>query len=278
MKIAFVLFLLTFTPGMLASEIVKLGIATSLKSEILDEQRHYKVYLPPSYQSNNESYPVIYLLDGDIHRFKGFVGVLESLSTGTLGNQVQQAIVVAVPNTDRSRDLTPSVVNEWKFKDRVLDTFDKTGNARKFSEFLEKELIPDIEAGYRTSGKRVLVGESFGGLFAANVLLHSTSLFSHYLIIDPTALWDDNYLNRTYEASFKNSQFDSSVFFAFANNAHLGEIGVTNYTWGIRFATSVINNTGGKGGQQYFEHETHGTVALLAWYTGLKALLPASQE
>ena len=277
-KLASVLLLFVLVSSSYATEVIELGISTSLESELLGEQRPYKVYLPPSYQSSSNTFPVIYLLDGDIHRFKGFVGVLESLSTGTLGNQVRQAIVVALPNTDRSRDLTPSALKEWKFKNRVLDTFEKTGSANKFSEFLEKELIPVIESSYRTSNKRVLVGESFGGLFASHVLLHSSSLFSDYLIIDPTALWDNDYLNRTYEAGFSNAKFDLNVFFAFANNTHLGEIGLTNYTWGTRFASSVISNTRGSASQQYFEHESHGTVALLAWYTGLKMLLPAPRE
>lgn len=235
------------------------------------------VYLPPSYNINEGIYPVIYLLDGDIHRFKGFVGVLESLSTETLGNQVQEAIVISIPNTNRARDLTPSVLNEWKFKGRVLDTFSQTGNAHQFFEFLKEELVPSVDKTYRTSNKRVLVGESFGGLFAAYTLMHSSPLFTDYLIIDPTALWDNNYLNRTYTENFKDSKSPSNVFFAFANNSHLGEIGLTNYKWGATFASSIISNSQGMVNQQYFENETHGTVAFLAWYWGLKFLLSTTE-
>jgi len=244
----------------------------------MEEKRPYMVYLPPSYNAVEESYPVIYLLDGDVHRFKGFVGVLESLSTDTLGNQVQEAIVIAIPNTNRVRDLTPSKLNEWTFKDRVLDTFSQTGNALQFQEFLEKELIPQIDQTYRTSTKRVLVGESFGGLFAANALLSSSSLFTDYLIIDPTALWDNDYLNRTYKNKKEPEVYSFNVYFAFANNSHIGEVGLTNYKWGTSFASSVIKNVENIGKQQYFENETHGTVALLAWYEGLKYLLPSTEK
>ena len=116
---------------------------------------------------------------------KGFVGVLESLSTDTLERQVQESIVISIPNTNRSRDLTPSSLKEWKFNGLVLDTFEETGNARQFAKFLEKELMPNIESNYRTTNQRVLVGESFGGLFAANELLQSTPVFTDYLIIKP---------------------------------------------------------------------------------------------
>jgi predicted alpha/beta superfamily hydrolase len=257
-----------------AEDTITLGLSSELKSSVLDEKRSFMVYLPPTYSENKNTFPVIYLLDGDVHRFKGFVGVLEALSTGTLGNQVQQAIVVAIPSTNRTRDLTPSELNEWTFKGQTLDTFSHTGQALLFQRFLKEELIPRIEAAYRTSDKRLLVGESFGGLFAANVLLTDQALFSDYLLIDPTALWDDNYLNRTYDNKSGLTPFASNTYFAFANNSHLGEIGVTNYKWGADFAESVINKSENIAKQRYFESETHGTVALLAWYEGLKSLLP----
>lgn len=277
-KLALVIIACMLTLNAYASDVIKLGISTSLNSKVMEEVRPFMVYLPPSYESTSESYPVIYLLDGDVHRFKGFVGVLESLSTETLENQVQKAIVVAIPNTNRSRDLTPSRLDEWTFKGRVLDSFSQTGNAAKFQNFLEKELIPQIDYSYRTSRKRLLVGESFGGLFAANTLLSSSSSFSDYLIIDPTALWDNDYLNRTLSSKNKPQGYGFNVYFAFANNSHLGEIGLTNYKWGSSFASSVIKNIQKIGKQQYFENETHGTVAFLAWYEGLKVLLPTTNR
>ncbi|GAA0854086.1 alpha/beta hydrolase [Aliiglaciecola litoralis] len=273
-----ILLFFCFVSDTFASESIELGIASSVESAILNENRPYMVYLPPAYHASENTFPVIYLLDGDVHRFKGLVGVLESLSTETLGSQVQQAIVIAIPNTNRSRDLTPSTLTQWTFNGRVLDTFEQTGKANVFALFLEKELIPKIQSTYRVSDKRVLVGESFGGLFAAYVFLHSQSLFTDYLVIDPTALWDDNYLNTTYEANFKQPEFQSNIYFAFANNAHLGEIGRTNYKWGSDFAASIITSSNANSRQQYFENETHGTVALLAWYSGLKFLLPTTEN
>ncbi|ANB21969.1 MULTISPECIES: alpha/beta hydrolase [Alteromonas] len=261
-----------------ADDPILLGTSTFIESKVMDENRPYMVYLPPSYEANEKTYPVIYLLDGDIHRFTGFVGVLESLSTETLEKQVQESIVVSIPNTNRPRDLTPSILTEWTFRGRVLDTFEQTGNAPQFIKFLEQELIPSIDTNYRTSKKRVLVGESFGGLFAANTLLESPSVFTDYLIIDPTTLWDNNYLNKALDTSNTDAMSGSRVYFAFANNSHLGEIGLTNYKWGTEFASSVINNTHGISQQQYFENETHGTVAFLGWYNGLKVLLPNTTQ
>ena len=264
-----------------ASEPSKNKQPHSISSSILKEQREYFVYLPPAYGRSNEKFPVVYVLDGDIHRWKAISGVIEGLSTETLESQIQQAIIVAIPNTDRERDLTPSELPEWTFNGKVLDTFEKSGNADQFLQFLMKELIPKINNHYNTNNKRVLVGESFGGLFAAFTLLHSPSTFTDYLVIDPTSLWDNNYLNRTYEQlSFENSHPHANVLFAFANNSKLGEIGITNKQWGQDFASKMqaMQSKTFNVEQLYFENETHGTVAFLGWYYGLKFLLAKTEE
>ena len=278
MRLTLFLILLLIHTLATATEAINVGKAYAIDSNVLNEERAYYVYLPPSYAAKDRTFPIIYLLDGDEHRFKGFVGILESLSTNTLDNQVQQAIVIAVPNTDRSRDLTPSTLREWTFKGRVLDTFETSGKADQFTLFLKQELIPYINATYKVSGKNVLVGESFGGLFAANSVLKTTTLFNDYIIIDPTALWDNDYLNRTLVANGPDKPYPANVFFAFANNSRLGEIGLTNYKWGSGFATALSSRQSVSVTQRYFESETHETVALLGWYYGLKTLLPAASQ
>ena len=69
----------------------------SIYSSALEEQRDYFVYLPPSYRDSEQKFPVLYVLDGDIHRWKSISGVVEGLSTETLEQQIQQAIVVSIP-------------------------------------------------------------------------------------------------------------------------------------------------------------------------------------
>ena len=263
-----------------ASENIVFAKTHQLTSVILGEQRSFSVYLPPSYNENpNKVYPVIYLLDGDQTHLKAVAGLVETLSTDRLEQQIQQAIIVAIPNSKnaiRERDFPPTNV-DWTFNGKLLERFENIGNALNYSAFFEKELIPLINKNYRTSTKRVLIGESFGGLFASYVLLTNHALFTDYLIIDATYLWDNNYLNRYFnDNQFINKQLNGNVYFTFANNVEaFGEIGKTNYQWGLAFAKKlkahpsdnlVIN-------QRYFEDETHGTVAALSWYYGIKELL-----
>ncbi|QBJ63265.1 alpha/beta hydrolase-fold protein [Pseudoalteromonas sp. DL-6] len=281
MKALLIVFInLYFITVSYASENIVFAKTHQLTSVILDEQRSFSVYLPPSYNENpNKVYPVIYLLDGDQTHLKAVAGLVEALSTDRLEQQIQQAIIVAIPNSKnaiRERDFTPTNV-DWTFNGKLLERFENIGNALNYSAFFEKELIPLINKNYRTSTKRVLIGESFGGLFASYVLLTNHALFTDYLIIDATYLWDNNYLNRYFnDNQFINKQLNGNVYFTFANNVEaFGEIGKTNYQWGLAFAKKlkahpsdnlVIN-------QRYFEDETHGTVAALSWYYGIKELL-----
>ncbi|WP_338366403.1 alpha/beta hydrolase-fold protein [uncultured Pseudoalteromonas sp.] len=281
MKVLSIIFLhLFFTINVNASEPITLAKTYLLKSVILNEQRSFSVYLPPSYKQNPDNvYPVIYLLDGDQIHLKAVAGLVEALSTERLEQQIQQAIIVAIPNSQnaiRERDFAPTNV-DWTFNGKLLEKFENIGNAKNYSAFFEKELIPLINKNYRTSTKRVLIGESFGGLFASYVLLSNHALFTDYLIIDATYLWDNNYLNRYFdEKQLINKPLKGNVYFTFANNAKaFGEIGKTNYQWGLAFAEKLREHPSDNlvVNQRYFEDETHGTVAALSWYYGLKNIL-----
>lgn len=272
---------LSFCFAAYASEDIQFGVKEVIESEVLGEHREFYVSVPDTYTGSEESFPVVYVLDGDVNRWKSIVGVLEALSTETLGNQVQQAIVVAIPNTHRSRDLTPTTLKEWKFEDRVLETFDQTGQADQFIQFLDTELLPYVEKRYRTNNTKVLLGESFGALFGAHVLLQNNKLFSDYLLIDPTSVWDNNHLNKAYHRhEFHRQTLSANVYFAFANNDHLGKLGITNRQWGQDFAAKIIakSDKDFRAAQNYFEQESHGTVALMGWYHGFKFLLPLATE
>ncbi|WP_165728907.1 alpha/beta hydrolase-fold protein [Pseudoalteromonas sp. 31A1] len=281
MKVLSIIFLyLFFTVNVNASESIILAKTYQLKSSVLNEQRNYSVYLPLSYSENpNQVYPVIYLLDGDPTHLKAVAGLVEALSTERLEQQIQEAIIVAIPNSKnaiRERDFTPTNV-DWTFNGKLLEKFENIGNAANYSAFFEKELIPLINKNYRTSTKRVLIGESFGGLFASYVLLTNHALFTDYLIIDATYLWDNNYLNRYFdEKQLINKLLKGNVYFTFANNGEVfGEIGKTNYRWGFAFAEKLKAHSSDNLiiNQRYFEDETHGTVSALSWYYGLKSLL-----
>ena len=130
------------------------SIADSLPSKILAEQRELLVHLPNNYQQNTElNYPVLYLLDGQ-RNFSHAAGTLDLLNQSYMA---QEMIIIAIKNTHRTRDLTPTYdesYNEWGI----------SGGADNFLDFIEQELIPYVNKNYRTNNYKILSGHSFGGL------------------------------------------------------------------------------------------------------------------
>jgi enterochelin esterase-like enzyme len=75
----------------------------------LNEDREYWIGLPDSYHDKNSShknYPVIVVLDGNIH-FRSIYGMVNYMSSESYPNRkIPEMIVVAIQNIDRRRDLT----------------------------------------------------------------------------------------------------------------------------------------------------------------------------
>src|SRR6267143_5404311 len=156
---------------------IKIGEKFTFHSRTLNEDRPYWVYLPESYNSRSqapEAYPVLYLLDGDA-LFHSATGLVQFMSRN--GNvQIPELIIVAVPNTNRTRDLTPthSLRNQLGKESASLTS---SGGGDAFLRFLEEELVPRIEANYRTLPYRILLGHSLGGLIAIQALVTAPKTF-----------------------------------------------------------------------------------------------------
>lgn len=162
---------------------VALGVADGLWSAALDERRSLCVWLPPGYAESNEAYPVIYLLDGgaaeDYHHVAGLVQFLVTYEV------MPASIVVGIGNVDRYRDFThPTAVAE------DLEDLPTGGGSAKFIGFLERELQPHVAASYRTNGHRTIIGQSMGGLLAAEILVDHPQLFDAFVIVSPSLWWD----------------------------------------------------------------------------------------
>ena len=167
---------------------IVIGRVDSVTSTVLQEKRKLWVYVPASASDltyAKQRYPVLYLLDGDAH-FAAVVGMVQQLSAVNGNTVCPEMIIVGIPNTNRTRDLTPtSVTSAPGLPAEALKT---SGGGENFTAFLEKELIPYIDAHYPTLPHRTLVGHSLGGLLVMNTLLHHPTLFENYVALDPS-MW-----------------------------------------------------------------------------------------
>lgn len=175
---------------------VTLGIRTRLRSEVLGEERPLLVHLPERYAASPTTrYPVLYVLDGESH----FLHVATMVEFLARHGNIPEMIVVGVPNTDdRNRDLTPPPLKTERIDDgRLLSEAAPTaGGADRFLRFLTEELVPSMDARYRTRPYRLLMGHSFGGLFAVHALVHKPDSFQAYLAIEPSLHWNSGELAR----------------------------------------------------------------------------------
>jgi predicted alpha/beta superfamily hydrolase len=167
-----------------------LGIIDEIQSVQLSEKRILNIYLPEGYDKNDTThYPVIYLLDGGADEdFIHVVGLVQ-FNNFEWVNRTPKSIVVGIANVDRKRDFSyPTSVAEDK------KAWPTTGGSEKFIAFVEKELHPYIEKTYKGTKTKTLIGQSFGGLLATEILFKKPTLFNTYIIVSPSLWWDDGSL------------------------------------------------------------------------------------
>lgn len=186
--ISFFLVIIPFVIKAQTDNKIIIGTIEKLNSKILNEDRELRIYVPNSTAvTSNQKYPVLYLLDGEAH-FNSVVGMMEQLSSNTV---VPEMIIVGISNTNRMRDLSPTLV-EADLPMLDAETAKITGGNTNLFAFMEKELFPYIEGKYKTEPYRMLIGHSLGGLTVINALVNYTSLFNAYIAIDPSMWWDKN--------------------------------------------------------------------------------------
>ena len=259
---------------------VTIGKIYSLQSKILGEQRKVWVYVP-SGAAPQQKYPVVYLLDGDAH-FYSVVGMIQQLSQVNGNTVCPEMIVVGIPNTDRTRDLTPTHIDaEPPFMDSA---FAKTsGGGEQFISFIEKELMPYIEATYPTQPYKMLIGHSFGGLTVMNTVINHAKLFNSYICIDPSMWWDNmNYLKTTKKALSEKNFAGTTLYLGIANTMDEGmdvlkvQSDTSSATKHIRSILELDKHlksqkqNGLRYESKYYENDDHGSAPLITEYAALR--------
>ncbi len=194
MKIYYlIVLLLALMPGSsFSQEDICIGKKYKMYSGYLQEEREYQVYLPASYHEKSDvhsKYPVIYLIDGESF-FHSLTAIQKSFTRGRM-SRMPECIIVGIISTDRTRDLTPT--KSAYRRDGTIQEGDLElgGESDVFADFLTKELRSVIDSVFYTSGKNILFGHSYGGLFTLNIFLTQTEAFDTYIAIDPSLWWDN---------------------------------------------------------------------------------------
>jgi len=253
---------------------INIGKKYSMRSKVLKEERPYWVYLPNSYDESNKKqrYPVLYLLDGDAH-FQSASGVVQFMSSGINGNcQIPEMIVVAIPNTERTRDLTPTHTKiGYAGKEEAF--WETSGGGDAFLKFFRDELFPQIDSRFHTLPSRILVGHSFGGLLAIHTLLAEPEMFQAYVAIDPSLWWDNQLLTHTAENKIRTiRKLRKTLYISSANTPKIPNFNPLKMRKAIRKLVKTLDaarSVNFQLGFQFFDAEDHASVPLLSLYHGL---------
>ena len=142
-------------------------------------------------------YPVVYLLDANWN-FQAVRDVIRSL---VRQGEMQPVILVSMCPSQalqdgytgtapaRCRDLTPTAVPYYP----------GSGHAAAFAAFLRTELVPHIDATYRTrptADDRALLGHSLAGLFTWYAALQLDDVIHKFIPASASLSWDDHVILR----------------------------------------------------------------------------------
>lgn len=189
-----------------------IGTSMPLESKIFEEIRTISVVLPMGYDERDESFPVLYLVDGGVHQ--DLLPMAGMAALATLSGQYREFILVGVQTNNRYFELTTKSTNAYDLKN-----IPHNGGAEKFRQHLLEEVRPLVDGRYRTSGENAIIGESLAGLFIAESFLHAPDSFDHYVAISPSLWWDDMGLSKEAAEILQQENFpsDRSLYLTIAD-------------------------------------------------------------
>jgi len=240
-KILFTFFILLWLTGYSQTKGSEISIGNEyiINSLILDQERKIQVYLPDSYESSDERYPTLYIVDGQWF-FSNGVAIQKTLRTP---DHLPEMIVIGIQNEKPSR----------------LTLFYEEQD--KYLAFIEDELIDFVDKTFRTNKKRVLFGWENGAIFSCVAFFDKSQLFDGAIISNggnpDEKLIDD----------FNNLNLDQDKYLYIANSDK--DIYTISYSEGFAAVLSKNQPKNVIWKYEKFNNEVHESLAYVAMYHGL---------
>lgn len=241
------------------------------------------ISLPRNYDTRTaERFPVIYLLDADY----SFALARNELRHFTDRKQLKEAIIIGIgyPGAEddidlyhrtRVRDYTPTYAKGSGYGPGQDEL---SGHAKEFRDVLENELLPQIDKEFRTDpAARMLVGHSYGGLFATWTMLTGPGLFRDYIIVSPSYWYDDKMIFRAadeYAAGHKD--LAAHVFYGVGSLESGGSMARDLQDFDAHMQAAKFPNY--RSTVQVFDGETHNSIFPAALSRGLRTIYDFAGE
>jgi predicted alpha/beta superfamily hydrolase len=174
-----------------------------IHSRILKEDRPILIHLPQNYQSSENRYPVLLILDADQEcHFQRSVELVESFADH---KDLPRMIIVGIENTNRLRDMNAPTF-EYNGKSIV-------GGADKFLKFIEEEVVTSIDEDYRTSKLRILFGRSASATFSIFAMVSRPDVFNAYIASSPSFYVNNELIAMKTQKFFEKKKSFDRIFF-----------------------------------------------------------------
>ncbi|AYL99274.1 alpha/beta hydrolase [Mucilaginibacter celer] len=162
-----------------------------VKSDILDRNVKYAIYLPYDYETSNRTYPVVYLLHGygDDHTSWLQFGEVNRYADKAIAEGKIPPMIIVMPDAG-----TSWYINNYNGK-------------QNYEDFFFKEFIPTIETEYRIKNKkqyRGVAGLSMGGYGTLVYSIKHPDMFSAAAALSAAVRTDDDFMAIT-EARWKEA-------------------------------------------------------------------------
>jgi enterochelin esterase family protein len=164
-------------------------------------RREMYVYTPPGYEKGAGRYPVLYLIHGggDTAISWSTVGRANDILDNLIAEKKALPMIIVMPSG-------------WTPSGGQVMTADATKDP--FNDEMMKDIIPFVEATYRTAGTpetRALSGLSMGGIQTLNVGLHNLGTFRYLAVMSSGWITEeDRQFFYTHEAS-RIPQYNSAL-------------------------------------------------------------------
>lgn len=222
-----------------------------ITSAILKETRRIYIVLPLSYAQSaaERRYPVTIVLDGEANVPPAAAVSYELSRNG----QIPESVIVAIPNSNRLRDLTPPGLS--------VSGSSRSEGGERFLDFIEQELLPAVDRQFRTAAPRIFIGHSSGGILVTYAAA-TRSTYRACISIDAPIHLDDNWLAKKLMARARTTPTPLRYVSLEAR------FGWSEETWASLVAAAPTSWKLYR--ERFGPKESHESIGMIAMYVGLR--------